>query len=314
MTGGRVDLDNLWIGDVNAGAITVLPIMSTVQGEVTVGGAPQHLRLIAHASPTGTWAGGVLDLDATYHDAANNITYHLPLHLVQSQARPSATISGVSAVEPECRRYPSGFVGVDVTVFGGMSMPHGRWSVTAGTSFVQLQPAHTHPTTPDIDPAVFDLPLLGPNDPPSGIALSTFDGPLAAFATRADVRVVDRTAPSIVRTTLHVPCNWFVPENEKCLAVPGQFDDLCSATHGETLGGWAYNAAWELVHTSDPKCFLAPPPGVLPEVAYYLLAYRARDAWHNVSATRWVVFTITRDPPVASGCLDDPHANILWEW
>jgi hypothetical protein len=310
---GKVDLDNLWIGDVNAGAILVDPAMSQVQGEVTVGGAPQNLRLIAQTGPTGTWAGGVLDLDATYQDAENNISYHLILHLTQSQARPWTAITGVSEVEPECRRYASGFVGADVTVYGAMSVPVGQWSLTAGSSFARLQPAYTQASTPDIDPQVFDLPLLGPDDPPSGLMLSTFAGPLAAVATRADVRVVDRTPPSIVQTLLHVPCNWFATDNTKCIAVPGQFDDVCSATHGETVGGWAYNASSELIYTSDPKCFLAPPAAVLPDVVYYLLAYRARDAWHNVSATRWVLFTITRDPPVASGCLDDPHPVILWE-
>ena len=278
-------------------------------------GRAARLRRIAQTSPTGTWSGGALDLDGTWRDDENNITYAITLHLTQSQFRPSAAIDSVSEVEPACRRYPDGFVGADVTVHGSLSTSPGIWGVGTFDGFLTHQRVFTSPTGSDTGPALFDLPLLGPDDPPAGIMLATLDGPLTAIARRSDVRVVDHVAPTIFQTNINVPCRWYAPERTKCLAVPGQFNDNCSATTGEVPGGWAYNSAWEVIYTTpDPKCFVAPPDALLPDVYVYLVAYRARDTWRNVSATRYVLFTVAHDPPMDPACTEHLRPILWWEW
>lgn len=315
ITNGRVDLENLWEGHVTGSSVVVQQATSWVQASVKVAGAPQNLRMIAQTSPTGTWSGGVLNLNGTWRDDANNITYVVTLHLTQSQFRPSATISSVSEVEPACRRYPDGFVGADVTVVGGLSTPTGQWGVAAGNTFLTLAPVIAPPTGGPLAPTLFDLPLLGPDDPPAGIMLSATDGPLTAIARRSDVRVVDHVAPTIIQTSLDIPCRWFAPERTKCLAVPGQFNDNCSSTTGEVVGGWAYNSAWQVIYTApNPKCLVAPPEALIPNVYVYLMAYRARDAWRNVSATRYVLFTVAHDPPTDPACIEHLSPVLWWEW
>jgi hypothetical protein len=137
------------------------------------------------------------------------------------------------------------------------------------------------------------------------------------YARRTDVRSVDRIPPMITSTQINAPCGWGsslpspVGESDpthpkKCLSILGVFTDACdNQPTAQVLNYWVYDASWNLKFTSTPaeaSCIRAMPDALdtLIGTRYYVLQWRAIDAWNNVSPLRYTRFRVQAAAPTST--------------
>jgi hypothetical protein len=123
--------------------------------------------LRGYSNATGSFSGTTFTMDTTLRAPGDPTNYVIHIVVTTSAtSRPSALISGVSAIETECQRFSDGFIGSEIVATGGTSNGVGTWTLaTSGGTFVSSARTTAPPTNGDLSPVTLRVSLLTPGKP-----------------------------------------------------------------------------------------------------------------------------------------------------
>jgi hypothetical protein len=281
----------VWSGSI-AGDTTFSLLPSSVVFDVTaqIDGIRRELTFSPTSSPTGTYnaATGAWILDLSVADSGRLFVVHM--QGTATNIPPTATIATfppAGETEIEC----TSSAGVSFSVSGSTTNATQRyWSLSNSNSMLY----NTNLT------ATFSLPLLVPSAPAELLSLVGLDSPYAASDSRR-IRVVDRTPPAILQTTIKPACKWGYSIGEPnpqdpqlCAPIVGDFSEACSAVTVEVMSIETIDYPTNTVVRAETfgngvSACVRPHPSYLDTsiaMADYRVTYRVRDSWNNLSNVR----------------------------